>query len=568
MTAPRVRAHAYPSSPAPRGAARPGVLPAARTVSADARSVNDRYKRPFDLAVIAACWLALLPFWLLLGAAIALAIRTEDGGPVLYRQPRLGRGGRIFRIVKFRTMVVGAEDRTGPVRAARRDARVTAVGRVLRRFHLDELPQVLNVLRGEMSLVGPRPERPALAARFEREAPGFSQRLRVRPGVMGLAQASGSYHWSARRKLRYDNLYIDAMGPWLDVKIGLRCVRRVLGSGRRASPPEVPPPAPAPAAARARAPCDYLLVVGPGRSGSTFLYRQLKGRTFESPTIKDAYYYRSPRRFERALRRVRTADPGAVLLDVANLAWRDPWLPAGVEALRRRGRRVLLVVLLREHRARAVSVMAFRRSRGVGGSRAGLERAAVRDSLTPDDLARLYGLGVDVVSVDFRTLVGRTGAVLDVLANRCGVPPIEAAARCGAAARGPVNATVCARNRWLSAAGKLVALALRAAGCRRWLQRLKDSPWVTGLFFRRAGAPGDRMRLGRSAADRLARRHAACRRSIEASSERLGEGIWLRRSPAPWQTTAAPPDVASAISRPRREVPVRVVRGRREEGWP
>ena len=93
--------------------------------------MNDRYKRPFDLAVIAACWLALLPFWLLLGAAIALAIRTEDGGPVLYRQARLGRGGRIFRIVKFRTMVVGAEDRTGPVRAARRDARVVR-GRVVR----------------------------------------------------------------------------------------------------------------------------------------------------------------------------------------------------------------------------------------------------------------------------------------------------------------------------------------------------------------------------------------------------------------------------------------------------
>ena len=123
--------------------------------------MNDRYKRPFDLTVTAAALLLLAPFWLVLGVAIALAIRIEDHGPVLYRQARLGRNGRVFRIAKFRTMVVGAEERTGPVRAARRDARVTAVGRLLRRFHLDELPQVVNILKSEMSLVGPRPERRA-----------------------------------------------------------------------------------------------------------------------------------------------------------------------------------------------------------------------------------------------------------------------------------------------------------------------------------------------------------------------------------------------------------------------
>ena len=159
--------------------------------------MNDRFKRPFDLTVTVAALLLLSPFWLVLGVAIALAIRIED--------------------------------RTGPVRAARRDARVTAVGRLLRRFHLDELPQVANVLRGEMSLVGPRPERPALAERFEREAPGFSERLRVRPGVMGLAQASSSYHWPPGRKLQYDNLYIDAMSPWLDLQIGARRAERAAG---------------------------------------------------------------------------------------------------------------------------------------------------------------------------------------------------------------------------------------------------------------------------------------------------------------------------------------------------
>ena len=484
--------------------------------------MNDRFKRPFDLTVTAAALLLLAPFWLVLGVAIALAIRIEDRGPVLYRQTRLGRNGRVFRIVKFRTMVVGAEDRSGPVRAARREARVTAVGRLLRRFHLDELPQVVNILKGEMSLVGPRPERPALAERFEREAPGFSERLRVRPGVMGLAQASSSYHWPPGRKLQYDNLYIDAMSPWLDLQIGARCVRKALRTARRRGAPGE-----ATAPADARPSCDYLLVVGPGRSGSTFLYRLLNGHAaFESPTIKDAYYYRSPRRFERALRRVRASAPAAILLDVANLAWRDPWLLAGVEELRRRGRRVLLVVLLREHRARAVSVMAFRRSRGGGGSRAALEPAVVRDSLTPEDLVRLFGMGVDVVTIDFRALVGRTGAVLDVLADLCGVP------RFGRVGRGRVNAAVRARSRWLAAAGKLTAVVLRGAGCLRLLQRLKDSPRVTGVFFRPDAAAGDRPPLGAAVGDLLARCFAACRRAVDESCERLAEGVWINRVPA------------------------------------
>ena len=492
--------------------------------------MNDGYKRPFDLAVTAAALLLLAPFWLVLGVAIALAIRIADGGPVLYRQTRLGRDGRVFRIAKFRTMVVGAEDRTGPVWAARRDARVTAVGRRLRRFHLDELPQVVNIVRGEMSLVGPRPERPALAERFERETPGFSGRLRVRPGVMGLAQASGSYHWSAGRKLAYDNLYIDAMSPWLDLQIGVRCVGRALRAARgRGAPGGAAAAAEsrrAGAPAGATPPCDYLLVVGPGRSGSTFLYRSLNGRAgFASPAIKDAYYYRSPRRFERALRRIRAAAPSAVLLDVANRAWRDPWLLAGVDELRRRGRRVLLVVLLREHRARAVSVMAFRRSRGVGGRRAALERAAVRDSLTPEDLARLFGMGVDVVTVDFPALVGRTGAVLDVLADLCGVPRFEPVDRA------PVNAAVRARSRWLSLAGKLTAVVLRGAGCRRLLQRLKDSPRVTGIFFGTGGAGGGGPRpLGAAAGDLLGLRFTACRRAVDESCQRLAAGVWLSRA--------------------------------------
>ena len=202
----------------------------------------DKYKRPSDLALIAVALVALFPLWVAAGLAIPLAIRLEDGGSVLYRQARLGRGGRVFRILKFRTMVEGAEERTGPVRAACPDARATAVGRLLRRFHLDELPQVMNVVRGDMSLVGPRPERPALAARIEREVPGFSRRLGVRPGIAGLAQARGGGDMAARRKLRYDLLYIATMGPWLDLKLCLLCgwkalsgASAVIDSGARVS---------------------------------------------------------------------------------------------------------------------------------------------------------------------------------------------------------------------------------------------------------------------------------------------------------------------------------------------
>ena len=198
---------------------------------------RERYKRPFDLAVLAAALVPLFPLWVLLGAAIALAIRLESPGPVFYRQARLGRGGRVFLIVKFRTMVENAEAHTGPVWAARGDARATAVGRVLRRYHLDELPQVLNVLKGEMSLVGPRPERPELAERVERGVPGFSQRLQVRPGIAGLAQAQLSQRGTTRRKLRYDLLYIGAMSPWLDLKLCVLCVWRSL---RHAAVPRRP----------------------------------------------------------------------------------------------------------------------------------------------------------------------------------------------------------------------------------------------------------------------------------------------------------------------------------------
>ena len=215
--------------PASRG---PGALRLTAQARCPARGappgVRATYKRPFDLSVTALAVVALLPLWAVLVGTIAAAIRFQDGGAVLYSQPRLGRDGRVFRILKFRTMAEGAERATGPVWARRRDVRATPVGRVLRRLHLDELPQLLNVLRGEMSLVGPRPERPAIAARIQRKHPNFARRLAVRPGIAGLAQSRGRFRLPPPNKLRYDLLYIGAMGPWLDLKLLCVCVWRAL----------------------------------------------------------------------------------------------------------------------------------------------------------------------------------------------------------------------------------------------------------------------------------------------------------------------------------------------------
>ena len=181
--------------------------------------IRDGYKRPFDLAIIILAHLLLFPLFVVLWIGIPLVIWIGDRGSVFYVQERVGRSGKRFQVIKFRTMVSDAESETGPVWAAERDSRTTRVGRFLRALRLDELPQVINILRGEMSVVGPRPERPELAERFSRDVPGFSERVRVRPGVAGLAQVRGTAQTRPRDKLRYDNLYIGTLNPWMDIKL-------------------------------------------------------------------------------------------------------------------------------------------------------------------------------------------------------------------------------------------------------------------------------------------------------------------------------------------------------------
>ncbi|MCW3988421.1 MAG: sugar transferase, partial [Candidatus Bathyarchaeota archaeon] len=159
---------------------------------------------------------------------ISLAIRLESRGPVLYRQKRVGRKGRVYEVYKFRSMVEDAEAKTGPVLANEGDERVTKVGSWLRKTHLDELPQFFNILGGEMSLIGPRPERPKFVEEFKRTIAGYSRRFSVDPGITGLAQLYGRYDTSAEAKLKYDLAYISNWSLGLDLKIFFMSIEVIL----------------------------------------------------------------------------------------------------------------------------------------------------------------------------------------------------------------------------------------------------------------------------------------------------------------------------------------------------
>jgi exopolysaccharide biosynthesis polyprenyl glycosylphosphotransferase len=165
-------------------------------------------------------------------ALVAAAVRLDSPGPVLYRQRRLSEHGKPFYLYKFRTMVDGAEAATGPVLAGADDPRVTRVGRVLRATRLDELPQLINVLRGEMSLVGPRPERPFFVNQLMSEVPEYVYRMNVKSGITGLAQVAGRYSTSPECKLMYDLLYTRSYSPARDIAILFQTVKVILMKDR------------------------------------------------------------------------------------------------------------------------------------------------------------------------------------------------------------------------------------------------------------------------------------------------------------------------------------------------
>lgn len=181
-------------------------------------------KRLLDVSISAAGLVLALPLMLL----IALAIKLDSPGPVFYTQERVSYRGKTFKLIKFRTMVKDAEKYTGPVLAAENDPRITRVGKFLRATRLDELPQLINVLKGEMSLVGPRPERPYFVRQFEKQIPEYAYRHIVKSGITGLAQVAGKYSTSPEDKLRYDLLYAKTASPLLDLQILFQTVKVLL----------------------------------------------------------------------------------------------------------------------------------------------------------------------------------------------------------------------------------------------------------------------------------------------------------------------------------------------------
>ena len=172
------------------------------------------FKRVVDIVFSLLGLVIASPFMLL----IALAIKLYDGGPVFYKQPRLTRDKRVFMILKFRSMKMDSEIK-GAQLARKEDDRITPVGRIIRQIHFDELPQIFNILKGDMSLVGPRPERPEIAALYSERIPEFDYRLKVKAGLTGYAQVYGKYNTTPYDKLKLDLTYIETYSLRLDIKL-------------------------------------------------------------------------------------------------------------------------------------------------------------------------------------------------------------------------------------------------------------------------------------------------------------------------------------------------------------
>lgn len=187
-------------------------------------TIEQRFiKRIFDLIFVLVFALPVA----IISLVVAIAIKLDDGGPVFYRQERLTYGGKPFKVIKFRSMVVEAEEE-GIQLAKKNDSRITKVGAVLRKYRIDELPQLINIFKGDMSVVGPRPERPELAHEYEENMPEFSFRLHVKAGLTGYAQVTGLYDTTPYDKLRMDLMYIEKYSILFDIRILLMTLKTML----------------------------------------------------------------------------------------------------------------------------------------------------------------------------------------------------------------------------------------------------------------------------------------------------------------------------------------------------
>ena len=228
MTAKSVAVHTEPSPSAgvhAAAAATAGAHPVSRIAPPEAVVVTAQPcpagKRALDVALSGVGLLLSMPVW----AALAAAIKLEDGGPVFFTQDRVGEGGRVFYVLKFRSMIVNAEAVVGALQATEHDPRVTRIGRVMRATAMDELPQLWNIFRGDMSFVGPRALRPGEIERSGEacipleQIEGYAERTAIRPGLTGIAQIYAPRDVTCRNKFRFDRLYIRQQGFWLDVRL-------------------------------------------------------------------------------------------------------------------------------------------------------------------------------------------------------------------------------------------------------------------------------------------------------------------------------------------------------------
>jgi exopolysaccharide biosynthesis polyprenyl glycosylphosphotransferase len=203
-------------------------------ILADTQVLRHSYraiKRAMDIFVSAIGIILTLPLW----GIIALLIKISDRGPVFYSQTRVGRSGNHFKILKFRTMRPECENNSGPLWASCNDQRITGLGRILRKTRLDELPQFLNVLKGHMSVVGPRPERPEFVSLLKQSIPNYDLRHLLRPGITGWAQINfryGSSVTDSEEKLCYDLYYVKHGGFWLDMYILVLTIGHLMTGSR------------------------------------------------------------------------------------------------------------------------------------------------------------------------------------------------------------------------------------------------------------------------------------------------------------------------------------------------
>lgn len=204
------------------------------TDSIDYSNVNgnmlfDIYQRVLDIVLSVIGLLIGIPLMVIFG----ILIKVEDNGPITYKQERLGKGGKKFYIYKLRSMRTDAE-KFGAQWAEKDDPRITKVGKFIRKTRIDEIPQLFNILKGDMSIIGPRPERPSFTEEFNKEIPGFINRLAVKPGLTGWAQVNGGYEITPEEKLKEDIFYIKNRSILLDLKILFKTVQVVLtGDGAR-----------------------------------------------------------------------------------------------------------------------------------------------------------------------------------------------------------------------------------------------------------------------------------------------------------------------------------------------